>query len=159
LMLVQGVLAGVAWSMRQSTRGAAVSGVIKDQPGAVLPGAQVVLAAAGSTAPEQSVVSDASGTFRFERVVAGAYDIRTEFLGFKPNVTHVTVPRVAARPPAPMTVVMQIEGLTQEVSVSGGGRQASADAAANLNAITIDGDTLDDLPVLDQDIVGAMSRF
>src|ERR1043166_4376703 len=37
--------------------------------------------------------------------------------------------------------------------------QASADAAANLNAITIDEDTLDDLPVLDQDIVGAMSRF
>src|SRR5258708_28860525 len=145
-MLVQMVLALVTLSMLQSTtRGAAVSGVVQDQTGAVLPGAQVVLAAAGSTAPEQSVLSDASGTFRFARVVAGAYDIRTEFPGFKPNVAHVTVPRVAARAPAPVTVVMQIEGLTQEVSVSGGGRQASADAASNLNAITVDEDTLDDL--------------
>ena len=153
-MLVQLLL--VLTMLQPPSRGVSVTGVVQDQTGAVLPGAQVVLAAAGSTAAEQSVVSEANGSFRFERVAPGAYDIRTEFPGFKANIAHV---RVAARAPGPLTVVMQIEGLTQEVSVSGGGGQASANAAANLNAITVNEDTLDDLPVLDQDIVGAMSRF
>jgi len=163
-MLVQMVLF-LGMLQSASARGGAVSGVVagvvKDQTGAVLPGAQVTLTIADDAglkarAPEQSVVTDASGGFRFERVTAGTYDIRTEFPGFRPNVSHV---RVAGRAPGAMTVVMQIEGLTQEVSVSGGGGQASAAASANLNAITIDEDTLDDLPVLDQDIVGAVSRF
>ena len=153
-MLVQMALA--VTMLQSSSRGVAVTGVVQDQTGAVLPGARVVLAIAGGSTAEQSVSSDASGAFRFERVPSGAYDIRTEFSGFKLNIAHV---RVAARAPGPVRVVMQIEGLTQEVSVSGGGGQTSAEAAANLNAITIDEDTLDDLPVLDQDVVGAMSRF
>jgi len=154
-MLVQMVLS-VALLQAGQARGVAVSGVVQDQTGAVLPGAQVALAIAGDSKAVQSVVSDASGSFRFERVPPGNYDIRTEFPGFALNVAHV---RVATRAPGAVTVVMQIEGLTQEVSVSGGGGQASASAAANLNAITLDEDTLDDLPVLDQDIVGAVSRF
>ena len=120
-MLVQLLLA--LTMLQPPSRGVSVTGVVQDQTGAVLPGAQVVLAAAGATAAEQSVLSEANGSFRFERVAPGAYDIRTEFPGFKPNVAHV---RVAARAPGPLTVVMQIEGLTQEVSVSGGGGQARA---------------------------------
>ena len=158
LMFVQFVFALAL--LQAPARGVAVSGVVQDQTGAVIPGAQVVLSiSAGrdeAVKPLQSVVTDATGKFRFDAVVPGTYDIRTEFPGFTPNLTHV---RVANRAPGTVTVVMQIEGLTQEVSVSGGGAQASADAASNLNAITVDQDTLDDLPVLDQDIVGAMSRF
>src|SRR2546423_15692762 len=99
-MLVQMVLAVLL--LQSSSRGVAVTGVVQDQTGAVIPGAQVVLAIAGETGPAQSGVSDASGAFRFERVLPGAYDIRTEFPGFKPNVVHV---RVAARAPGPVTVV------------------------------------------------------
>ena len=153
-MLVQSLLA--VMMLQSSPRGVAVTGVVQDQTGAVIPGAQVLLTIGGSDKAEQSAVTDAGGTFRFERVAPGTYDVRTDFPGFKPNLAHL---RVAARAPAPITVVMQIEGVTQEVSVSGGGAQASASAASNLNAITIDEDALDDLPVLDQDIVGAMSRF
>src|SRR5579872_5428989 len=154
LMFVQIVLALAL--VQAPARGVAVSGVVQDQTGAVIPGAQVVLANPGESKPVQSAVTDGAGKFRFEAVAPGSYDIRTEFPGFTPNLAHV---RVANRAPGAVTVVMQIEGLTQEVSVSGGGAQASADAASNLNSITVDQDTLDDLPVLDQDIVGAMSRF
>jgi hypothetical protein len=54
---------------------------------------------------------------------------------------------------------MAIEGLTQEVSVSSGGAQTSAQANANLDTISIDANALDDLPILDQDVVASMSRF
>src|SRR6185436_11986430 len=46
---------------------------------------------------------------------------------------------------------------TQEIAVSGSG--LNADARSNLNAVNVDADTLDDLPMLDQDVVGALSRF
>ena len=53
---------------------------------------------------------------------------------------------------------MEIEGLTQEVSVTTGA-QTSATAAANLDTIALDANALDDLPVLDEDIVTSVSRF
>src|SRR5712691_10044856 len=136
--------------------GVVVAGVVQDQTGAVLPGAQVDLRVSGSTAPEQSVVSTPAGAFRFERVAPGLYDVRVEFPGFKTTIVAV---RVGRRAPGALAIVMPIEGVTQEVSVSSGGAETNASAAANLNAITIDESTLDDLPILDQDIVGAMSRF
>ena len=155
LATVFSLLAVLSLAPQASARGVAVVGVVQDQTGAVLPGAQVALIPAGGGA-EQRVASDASGAFRFDRVAPGAYDMRTEFPGFKTNVSRV---RVGARAPAATTIVMQIEGVTQEISVTTGGAQTSAAAAANLNAISVDGDALDNLPVLDQDVVGAMTRF
>ncbi|HYM25246.1 MAG TPA: carboxypeptidase regulatory-like domain-containing protein, partial [Vicinamibacterales bacterium] len=106
--------------------------------------------------PLQTTVTDSGGAFRFERVPPGAYDIRVEFPGFQTSVAHV---RVGARAPAPVTIVMPIEGVTQIVSVSGGGNEVNTNGASNLNAVSVDANTLDDLPVLDQDVVGALSRF
>src|SRR5579871_2799068 len=137
-------------------RGVAVAGVVQDQTGAVLPGAQVAIFVGGAAAAAQTAITDQRGVFRFERVTPGDYEIRTDFPGFAPNQTRV---RVGARAPSTLTIVMAIEGLTQEVSVSGGGAETSTSAEANLNAITVSGAQLDDLPVLDQDIVTAMSRF
>ena len=138
------------------SRGVAVTGVVQDQTGAVLQGAEVVLRDANSPATIRSIVSDAGGLFRFDQVAPGNYDVSSAFPGFQTNVSHV---RVAARAPAPLTIVMAIEGLTQEVSVSSGGAQTSAQANANLDTIAIDANALDDLPILDQDVVASMSRF
>ncbi len=144
-----------ASAQAQTARGVVVSGVVQDQTAAVIPSARVSLTGSGDAAP-RVVVTDAAGAFRFERILPGTYEIRAEFPGFQPTVLNV---RVGNRTPAPVTIALAIEGLTQEVSVSGGGARTSADAAANLNSITVDENTLDDLPVLDQDIVGTMSRF
>ena len=137
-------------------RAVAITGVVQDQTGAVLRGAAVMLSPAGAATVIQQATTGPDGAFRFERITQGEYDIRTEFTGFSPKVTHV---RVGARAPTPFTIVLAIEGVTQEVSVSGGGGETNTAAASNVNAITIGADQLDDLPVLDQDIVAAMSRF
>lgn len=136
-----------------SARGVAVSGVIQDQTSAVLPGARVTLAT-GAAAIVQSVESGPAGDFRFDRVAPGDYQVRAEFPGFQTTAVDV---RVAARAPASITIVLPLEGLTQEIAVSGSG--LNADARSNLNAVSVDADTLDDLPMLDQDVVGALSRF
>src|SRR5262245_4852499 len=137
-------------------RGVAVAGVVQDQTGAVLPGATLTLSASGPAARTQEMTTDQNGAFRFEQILPGEYDIRAEFQGFTPKVTHV---RVGARAPSPLTIVLPIEGVTQEVSVSSGSAQTSTAAESNVNAVTVTADQLDDLPVLDQDIVAAMSRF
>lgn len=154
LPLCAALLAASAALAQPAARGVAVAGVVQDQTGAVLPGAHVTLSAAGGAA--QTVVSDVSGGFRFDRVAPGSYDVRVEFPGFAVHVSHV---RVAGRAPAPLTIVMQIEGLSQEVSVSGGGNETSESAAANLDAVSVDASALDNMPVLDDDIVSAVSRF
>ena len=140
---------------QSAPRGVPVAGIVQDQTGAVLPGAAITITAVASAASPIRTTTDQSGAFRFDRVAPGEYDLRAEFPGFVPRVTRV---RIGARAPQ-LTIVLQIEGVTQEVSVSGGGAETSTAAEANLNAITVSGDQLDDLPVLDQDIVSAMSRF
>src|SRR5262245_57920672 len=140
-----------------SARGATVSGTVQDQTAAILPGAQVVLLASGGQITVQTVATDTVGAFHFDRVVPGDYEVRAEFPGFKSASVKV---RVGARTPSPVTIVLPLEGLTQEIAVNGGdGTTVAANAASNLNAISVDADTLDDLPMLDQDIVGALSRF
>src|SRR5256885_8406136 len=138
-----------------AARGVTVTGTARDQTGAILPGASVQLATAVG-APVQTVVSEAAGTFHFDHVLPGDYNLRVEFPGFSTNVTRI---RVTGRAPNPLTIVMQIEGLAQEVSVNGGGNQTSARGDANLDAVTVDEKSLDNLPVLDNDVVGALSRF
>ncbi len=137
-------------------RGVTVSGTVQDQTGAVLPGAHVALAVADGAVPIAEKTTDASGAFRFDQIAAGTYELRVDFPGFRSKATRI---RVTTRPASAGTLVLEIEGLTQQVDVSGGAAAARPDAAANLNAITVDASTLDDLPVLDQDVVGTMSRF
>jgi hypothetical protein len=145
-----------ALAAQTPARGVAVAGTVLDQSGAVLPGATITLAPPASPTPPTPIVSDTSGAFRFPRVAPGEYELRVEFPGFTTSVTHL---RVGARAPNPLTIVLQIEGLSQEVSVSGGGNQTSGSAAANLDAVSVDAKALDDMPVLDGDIVAAVSRF
>src|SRR5262245_23901851 len=147
-----------AAELQPAVRSVLVSGVVQDQTGAILPGAQVSLAPVGTDGtgtPARTIVTDSKGTFRFDQVPPGSFVIRVEFPGFKAKTTPI---RVGARAPAAVTIVMEIEGLTQEISVASSG-QASTSTSANLNAISVDQNTLDDLPILDQDVVGALSRF
>lgn len=55
-------------------------------------------------------------------------------------------------------IVLRFAGIEQTVAVASGGR-VGASAAANFDAVTIDEDTLANLPVLDRDFIATMSRF
>ena len=152
-LLLVGLPGGVGAQQRPPAT--TVTGVIVDVTGAVLPNAQIDLtSAAGVTV--QSTVADESGTFRFDRVTPGRYDIRSVFDGFEPTVVHITV---GNRPLPPLRVTMPIAGISQAVTVGTTSAEVSRNAASNLDASTIDQKGIDNLPVFNQDVLATMSRF
>ena len=68
-----------------ASRGVTVSGVVQDQTGAILPGAEVTLRIAGSPRALQTAVSDAGGLFHLERVAPGNYDVGSAFPASRPT--------------------------------------------------------------------------
>ena len=133
----------------------AVTGVVLDQTGAVLPGASVQLVGGGA-AVVQSTAADGKGQFRFDRVAAGQYELRAAFEGFKEASTRV---RVGTRSPDAQRLVLSLSNLTQEVTVTTGGAEVGANSSNNLDAVAIDQNALEGLPVFDQDYIAMVSRF
>ena len=94
-----------------------VAGVVQDQTGAVLANATVELVSiSGATSSVvQSTTADGTGTFRFENVAPGQYELRATYEGFTPASTRL---RVGPRPPGAQKLVLAIAGLKQEITVS-----------------------------------------
>jgi hypothetical protein len=111
----------------------AVSGIVQDQTGAVLPAATVALVnSAGTTV--QSVAADAAGAFRFERVAPGQYELRAGYEGFQPATVKL---RVGTRPPPVQRLVLDLAALAQEITVSNAVTAVSTAAGSNVDAITV----------------------
>ena len=133
---------------------ASIHGTVQDQTGAVVPGVRVTLVdATGAIRGETR--TDRAGAYVFDGVASGSYEIRAEFEGFKPAAVRIRVSRGSVTAPK---IVLQVAGMTQEITV-GEGEPLSTAASANRDAMTIDQETLKDLPIFDRDIVGTMSRF
>jgi hypothetical protein len=129
-----------------------VTGVVQDQTGGILQDAVVELVR--GSAAEQTTNTDASGVFRFDGVRAGSYELRIRAEGFSSASVKV---RIASRAPAAQKVVLQLAQLSQEITVRNG--ELTTSAGGNRDAITIDPNALENLPVFDQDIVGTAARF
>jgi hypothetical protein len=132
-----------------------ISGAVQDSSTAGIPGASILLRKAGE-AGQRVATTDGTGAFRFDEVTAGNFEIEVRQEGFKPSITRV---RVGPKTPSLVTVVLSVAELRQGVTVSDQISQVSTETSENLNAVTIDQQTLQDLPVFDQDFVGTMSRF
>jgi hypothetical protein len=132
-----------------------VTGVVQDQTGAVLLGAEVTLVAAAGMS-ERTSVTDASGSFRFESVPAGTYEIRARYEGFKPAAVRL---RVGTRAPSKQRIVLALEGVNQEITVGTEAEGLTTEAGQNRNAVTVDRKMLADLPAFDRDYIGAVSAF
>ncbi len=89
-----------------------VTGRVTDPQGAVIVGADVTLASPAQ-AP-RTIRTRADGTFVFDGAAPGSYTLRVESPGFLAATQSVTLPVGA-----PLTVALQIAGLTEGVLVSG----------------------------------------
>ncbi|MEP6915336.1 MAG: carboxypeptidase regulatory-like domain-containing protein [Acidobacteriota bacterium] len=133
----------------------AVTGVAVDQAGGVLPGVPLELVD-GSGAVAATTTSDNAGAFRFDHVPPGAYDLRGTLEGFTAPSVRV---RVGSRAPDVQKLVFQVSAVAQEVTVNANTNLVTTAAAANADAIVLDPKTLDSLPVFDNDVIAAASRF
>jgi hypothetical protein len=132
-------------------------GTVHDPSDAAIVGAQVLLLDSGGQRIAQTT-TDRSGSFRFERLAPGDYQVQAEQASF--NTTRVSV-TVGVRDQLPIRIVLPISVAAQEVTV-----QADSDAPAvntetsgNQDANSIDRAALDRVPVFDQDYVTTLSRF
>src|SRR5438094_2828612 len=135
--------------------GVPLTGAIEDPAHAGVSGATVTLKGADG-AVIQSVAADPLGAFRFERVPPGSYAIEARREGFKPFTTRL---RVGSRPPAPLKLALAIADVRQEITVDDAAAQVSTDPGDNLDVVRLDRQSLDNLPVFDQDYIGTMSRL
>lgn len=65
-----------------------VSGIVRDEAGQPLPGANVVLAPS-----ESATAADAEGKFRISNIGEGSYEMRVSFVGYTTQVRSLTVTR------------------------------------------------------------------
>jgi hemoglobin/transferrin/lactoferrin receptor protein len=104
---------------RQDSRGS-VSGVVRDEAGALVTGAKVWLIHT-QQAVLSAAVTDGSGRFRFESVLPGSYEIRINQRGFSGRRVSVEVP---ARTVAELDVVLEVDPLRDDVTVTAEAGQA-----------------------------------
>lgn len=133
-----------------------MKGTVQDVTGAVLASATIVVMDQSSTVMARTL-TDASGGFVVEALAAGTYRIRCEFPGFEALERQVIVS--AGRRTTIATMILQIAGVTQDVTVGNESSSVSVAAAANRDAVVFDAEDLRNLPIFDRDIVGTLSRF
>ncbi len=132
-----------------------LTGVVLDQNEAALPKARVTLTNVND-GRKQTVTTDANGAFRFDKLAAGAYEIKVEREGFKLTAIPISL---GARPPAPLRIVLPVAELQQDVTVEAAAAQVNTDTGNNQDTVAVDRELLKRLPSFDQDVIGMAARF
>ena len=140
--------------LAQDSSGVLLTGTVLDPHRAGVFGSKVTLTKVNGNA--QSATADVNGGFRFEGVASGTYELRIEREGFKTALIPV---RVGAEPPRPITIVLTLADVRQEVTVGAELTQVSTNTSDNLDTVSMNRQSLDNLPIFDQDYIGTMSRF
>jgi hypothetical protein len=156
LMLASLLLPGVLRA-QTATRSQSISGVVHDPSGAAIVGAEVDLSRADG-GPVTHVVTNGAGGFQFTSVPFGSYQIDVKQPGFRETKASVT----AGNGTHPLVrIVLPVAAVDEQVMVTGSdsSAQVSTDIGQNQNGNTVNRDTLDKLPVFDQDYITTLSRF
>jgi hypothetical protein len=133
----------------------AVTGTVQDPSGGSVTGATLSLRSL-SGGDTQTGQTDGAGSFRFDASAQGTYELRAESAGFKPSIVRL---KLGSRAPAPMRLVLSLADLREQVTVAGRAVTVNTDAGDNMDTIRLDRKALKGLPILGNDIVGAVSEL
>src|ERR1051325_3361026 len=139
----------------QSPSGFSIAGTVLDPHQAGHVDTKVTLKRADGS-DVQITSADSTGAFRFERVPPGNYEVRIEREGFKSSVSRV---RVGNQAPRALNIMLSLAEVRQEVTVDAELAKVSTNTSDNLDTVTMNRDSLDNLPIFDQDYIATMSRF
>lgn len=149
-------LAVFSINIAAQTSGRAITGIVNDASGASVPNATVaLLSPAGKQVETTSSASD--GSFRLPASKLSDGQLQIQCNGFKPFVLHLDLSRKLE----PLVAVLQLSDVHErvDVSVSADADQVSTDPAQNRDATVLNDNMLEQLPVFDQDYIGAVSNF
>lgn len=124
------------------TTTATISGVVKDETGAVLPGVSVTVTNR-ETGITRAGITDDSGYFNIPRLTVGQYDVQAELTGFHAAVITGITLQVGQQ--AGINPVLKVGELTEKVTVSGEAELVET-TSATLSAV-VDDKKIRDLPL------------
>lgn len=112
----------------------AISGVVKDTAGGVIPGATVVVTS-NATATKFETVTNTTGAFSVPALSAGVYTLTVSLTGFKGAV--ITDIRVQPGIPSTVNATLEVGNLVETITVTGATAELvntqTATVAATLN--------------------------
>jgi outer membrane receptor protein involved in Fe transport len=122
-----------------------ISGTVRDNTGAVLPGATVTVTSVDRQTSDV-VVTNEQGFFVKDRLLPGVYEVQAELQGF----TTAVVPEVTVGvdTQTPVSFTLDVGAVVASVTVTGGAPLLKVDRADV--ATTFDTRQMSDLPVLDR---------
>lgn len=131
---------GASSSLAQITA-ATISGIVKDDTGGVLPGADVT-AKNLETGISRSTVSNGDGAFTLPGLPPGRYEVRVGLSGFTTNVQNV---ELAVAQQAGLTVTLKVGAAQENVTVTAGAVLVDTQSSA-LSALVPE-KTIEELPL------------
>jgi hypothetical protein len=135
------VLAAATAASAQVQTGSIV-GAVSDSSGALLPGVSVTLAGDRLIGGPQAVVTDASGTYRFDRLPPGDYIVKFELQGFKTIERSGIVVNAAFT--ATINAKLEVGTVSETVLVTG--ESPTVDTKSNLQQTVMSQEILEGVP-------------
>ena len=125
----------------QQTTGT-ISGVVKDETGAVLPGVEVTSRNTGTEAT-RTAISDDEGRYRLPQLAPGEYELRAELAGFQTAVLQNISLSVGQT--AVLGVTLQVGEISEQMVVSA--EVALVDTTSGSVSALVDTNQIRDLPL------------
>src|SRR5688572_902468 len=119
-----------------------ITGTVTDASGAVLPGVNVTITGDRLIGGPQTQVTDESGTYRFDRLVPGAYNVKFELQGFR-TVDRPDV-RISASFVATINGKMEVGAVSETITVTG--ESPTVDVRSNLQQTVMNQEILEGIP-------------
>src|SRR5258708_28930506 len=139
---------------RASQPFASVTGMVLDPSDAFMVGASVSLGPGHRELWQTK--TGAKGEFQFGEVAPGHYELRVGHPGFKVQRTRLDV---GAGKSSPLRIVLSIADLEASIKVDDSEDRLSVAAGENADVVRLGPRQLEGLPMMDRDVIGALSRL
>src|SRR5688500_17128042 len=128
--------------LAQAQTTGSITGTVTDASGAVLPGVSITLSGDRLIGGPQTQVSDESGSYRFDRLVPGNYNVKFELQGFR-TVDRPDV-RISAAFVATINGKMEVGSVSETITVTG--ESPTVDVRSNLQQTVMNQEILEGIP-------------
>jgi len=119
-----------------------ITGAVTDTSGAVLPGVNVTISSDRLIGGDQTYTTDATGTYRFDRLPPGDYRVKFELQGFK-TVDQAGV-RINAAFVATINAKLEVGSLEETITVTG--QSPAVDVRSNVQQTVMSQEILEGVP-------------
>jgi outer membrane receptor protein involved in Fe transport len=119
-----------------------IVGVVTDVSGAVLPGVTITVTGDRLIGGAQTFITDASGSYRFDRLPPGDYQVTFELQGFK-TVNRADI-RISAAFVARVNAKLEVGQVSETITVTG--ESPTVDTKSNLQQTVMSQEILEGIP-------------